>query len=68
MKTKTCSICYKPLNDYGHNAEPLSLGRCCEKCHLEVVLASRVIWQASTSNYKNLLYNYRKSLKDINNE
>ncbi len=34
---KKCDICKKEYKGHGHNAEPLSTGRCCDKCNQEVI-------------------------------
>ncbi len=44
-----CSICGDPIgfpNDtkgLGHNPEPVSDGRCCDECNLNVVLPYRIM-------------------------
>jgi len=32
-----CSICKYKLKDYGHNAEPINNGRCCDDCNNLVI-------------------------------
>jgi len=36
-----CSLCGRGYHGYGHNAQPLSNGRCCDPCNVDVV-ASRL--------------------------
>ena len=54
MKHKTCSICSGPIEvkrhpetgqvywDKGENAEPITSGRCCAQCSVDVVLPKRL--------------------------
>ena len=46
-----CSICEKEIDEQqlgktiwkeGHNAEPVTNGRCCTKCNNEVVIPARI--------------------------
>ncbi len=38
-----CSICHIEINDeFGHNAEPINTGRCCETCNFEFVIPKRI--------------------------
>lgn len=41
-KLKVCSICNKAYIGYGNNAEPISSGRCCDKCN-DIVIAARLV-------------------------
>ena len=34
-----CCICSKKISGYGHNAEPLSQGECCDTCNVKVISA-----------------------------
>jgi hypothetical protein len=37
-----CCICYETISgSYGHNAQPIAPGRCCEVCNREIVLPAR---------------------------
>ena len=38
-----CSICGAEFEGFGHNAEPVNNGRCCDKCNFDVVLPARII-------------------------
>jgi hypothetical protein len=40
--TKTCSICGDTLSDYGHNADPVNDGRCCDNCNGVHVIPARI--------------------------
>jgi DNA-directed RNA polymerase subunit RPC12/RpoP len=41
--TPTCSICGKPIESgFGHNAQPVNDGRCCDDCNARVVLPTRL--------------------------
>ena len=53
IQAKICVICGKPIDIHfkedgtpywseGHNAEPVEIGRCCDKCQNEVVLPERL--------------------------
>lgn len=35
----SCCICSKKISGYGHNAEPLSQGECCDTCNVKVISA-----------------------------
>ena len=38
-----CSICKDKINDkYGHNAEPINDGRCCDMCNRVIVIPHRM--------------------------
>lgn len=37
-----CSICRKEYDGYGHNADPINSGRCCNKCNKKVLKARMV--------------------------
>lgn len=43
METKQkCCLCGKKIDGYGHNAEPVSQGRCCTECNYVKVLPARI--------------------------
>ena len=33
-----CCLCGEHISDYGHCAEPVQKGRCCDKCNKEIVM------------------------------
>lgn len=37
-----CALCHKLATGYGNSAEPLSRGRCCDDCNVQVVLTRLV--------------------------
>ncbi len=37
-----CAICGENFKGFGHNAEPISRGRCCEKCNDNFVIPVRI--------------------------
>ena len=38
-----CSICKNDVRDkYGHNAQPINNGRCCENCNYMFVIPKRI--------------------------
>ena len=39
--TRRCAICGRVYYGFGHIAEPVALGRCCDRCHAEAVLPER---------------------------
>ncbi len=39
IQRQLCSICFKPYEGYGNNAEPINKGRCCDQCNDLVVIA-----------------------------
>jgi len=38
MKTKICCLCKEKYEGYGNNADPLSIGKCCDKCNADVII------------------------------
>ena len=36
-----CSICGQPGHGFGHNAQPVNDGRCCNECNTTVVIPTR---------------------------
>ena len=43
MNKEKCSICKGEIKGYGHNAEPVNSGRCCDNCNLTVVIPRRIM-------------------------
>jgi hypothetical protein len=41
MNNKNCSLCSALLQGYGHNGEPVSLGRVCDLCNFTFVIPAR---------------------------
>ena len=41
-KKEECCICKKLIKGYGHNANPVVNGRCCDKCNLDIVIPIRI--------------------------
>ena len=41
-KDSLCCLCEEPLKGYGHNAEPLASGRCCDNCNYSKVINKRL--------------------------
>ena len=39
---KACSICGGAIVGFGNDAQPISDGRCCDRCHAERVVPERV--------------------------
>ncbi len=38
-----CSICHLEIEDeFGHNAEPINTGRCCDSCNSTFVIPHRI--------------------------
>lgn len=38
----TCAICHEKYIGFGHNAEPVALGRCCQICNDVKVIPFRL--------------------------
>lgn len=61
MKTSNtgkCVICTKKYTKFGHNAEPVKKGRCCNRCNDMSVIPQRLIqaWKKQVeSNYKKII-------------
>jgi len=44
MKADACSICSGELDTkFGHNAEPVTKGRCCSRCNNTIVIPCRTV-------------------------
>ena len=41
-QTGTCSICGVVFKAWGHNAAPVTDGRCCDECNATVVIPKRI--------------------------
>ncbi len=41
QQKKICCLCEGELDEYGHNAEPIADGRCCDLCNVKVINARR---------------------------
>jgi hypothetical protein len=41
-KEQTCSIYRKPYEGFGHDAQPVNDGRCCDVCNITVVIPMRL--------------------------
>jgi hypothetical protein len=39
---KQCSICFRRYTEFGHPAEPVESGRCCNVCNDLVVIPARL--------------------------
>ena len=37
VKVELCVICGATYHGFGHNAEPLKTGRCCDRCNVLVI-------------------------------
>ena len=42
MQGQTCVICSALFQEFGHNAEPVKRGRCCNLCNDAVVIPERI--------------------------
>ena len=41
-KYSVCSICQRPYEGHGNNAQPVNDGRCCDRCNALVVVPRRL--------------------------
>ena len=39
---KVCVLCLEDYVGYGHNAEPVMVGRCCNVCNFHFVIPARL--------------------------
>ena len=39
MMPNECVFCAKEYSGHGNNAMPVTSGRCCDKCNIDVILA-----------------------------
>jgi hypothetical protein len=37
-----CSICYEPFDEFGHDAQPVKKGRCCNACNDRKVIPAKI--------------------------
>jgi hypothetical protein len=42
IRPKICSICGCAYTGFGHNAEPVNSGRCCDICNNIIVIPTRI--------------------------
>ena len=49
-----CSICGEVIDGYGHCAQPVQNGRCCDKCNNEVVMPRIVAFFNALENLDQL--------------
>ena len=42
MHGRSCIICGMAFAEFGHDAEPIRKGRCCNKCNFTVVIPARL--------------------------
>lgn len=47
-----CSICGEVIDGYGHCAQPVKNGRCCDKCNNEIVIPRRVAFFKALENFE----------------
>lgn len=57
-KEGTCCICEAKYTNYGHNAQPVKEGRCCDECQEKVVLPAR-------NDYKKASIDWRDTEKSV---
>ena len=51
-----CSICYNQIHtDYGHNAQPINNGTCCDMCNQTQVLPERIRQYLNYDETKDML-------------
>ena len=51
--THRCAICGKVYYGFGHIAEPVAPGRCCDACHAQHVMPRRIRLVADTRTEQN---------------
>jgi len=39
---KKCDICEGIMTNYGHNAAPITNGKCCDRCNIDTVIPARL--------------------------
>ena len=42
-QTQICSICQREFTEYGNEAYPVNLGRCCATCNARIVIPARLV-------------------------
>ena len=66
-----CSICFEeiPVNkgwEHGNNAEPVNMGRCCNRCDNEIVIPARLrLMSVSSEVYFNMLVEQHTALSSV---
>jgi hypothetical protein len=58
-----CVICNQDIEGYGHNAQPVKDGRCCDVCNSTVVIPARL---NPNPVYIHCTYNLEKKVFDLN--
>lgn len=66
-KTGICSICCKPYKNWGHNADPINYGRCCDDCEQVAVAPMRDFNLKSVTMIRRLRID-REALESIKRE
>jgi hypothetical protein len=51
-KEGTCCICGASYSNYGHNAQPVREGRCCDECQEKVVMPARREYQNANIDWR----------------
>ena len=46
-KPVKCCLCGKEITGYGHNAQPVKCGVCCDSCNENIVIPNRVLQMIS---------------------
>lgn len=60
--TNTCSICGDTYTGYGHNADPVNDGRCCDDCNGVHVIPARIDHARSRSARRTTIHKVRRRI------
>ena len=63
MGQKRCSICGKEMLGYGHNAQPINDGRCCDACDDLYVCPMRIVSKDNNKPWMDIIMNAAKSAR-----
>ena len=55
MGQKRCSICGEEMLGYGHNAEPINSGRCCDACDDLYVFPIRLCYESDHKEWADVI-------------
>jgi len=58
-----CSICQKNIFGHGHNAQPMTNGRCCDSCNMDVIMerAKRMLDKPDTPDIDSIAERNREN-------
>jgi hypothetical protein len=67
IKNKKCCLCGGKIEGYGHNAQPLEKGTCCDECNMVKVIPHRMmsLIESDKDVVEVLVYNIEKDTTEL---